>query len=111
MDICTLVHEGEEILARDALDEKALAGWEPQVAYAGYGVLVAIVVGAVTRNWLPALVSGIGAIILGEGQILTQPIHLPSAWNSYRSGDISTTSPSTASVGPIPTGLGIGGAF
>ena len=110
---CLVVERAEELLARDADDQRWNAGWFGQgVAIVTNGAL-ALILGAGLGHWGGAAFNGIGGLLLSEAQIFTQPTGAARAWERYRAGGLAldfawTAAPSTAAGAP---GIGISFAF
>jgi hypothetical protein len=110
-DLCSLIAEGEGLMVSDAANEAAGAGWLMQVVNVVYNFAFSAIIGFGFKHPMPAIISGVGGLIIGEAMIFTQPTHLNEAWKQYKWGTFKQEKP-TVRFGPAPGSLvAVSGTF
>ena len=84
---CTLIAEGERLLAAGAEHEQSATAWYLHVGNVLLNAGVGLVLGLGYNRWTPGLINlGVG-VLVGEATLFTAPTHLVSGWKKYRQGE------------------------
>ena len=111
-DTCRLIADGEILMAQDAANEAAGVGWIMQVVNVTYNLVVASILGFGFKRYVPAVITGVGGLIIGEAMIFTQPTHLNDALKQYKWGSFAQPSKPTLHFGPAAGSyLALSGTF
>lgn len=98
-DTCALIALGEGLMVRDAANEAAGVSWVMQVVNVAYNLATASILAFGFKRYLPAVISGVGGLIIGEAMIFTQPTHLNESVKQYKWGTFKENKP-TLHFGP-----------
>lgn len=106
IDVCTLIAEGEHLLARDARESAAVYTWFPQIANVVYNVGVGLILGLAFHRWTQGIGAMFSGTAIGELVMLTEPKELTWDLARYMNGRLDEQPKGIAwAFLPEPTGL------
>ncbi len=87
-DVCLVVQRAEELLVRDAANERFRRGWIAHVSALTFNLAIGAVLGFGLGHWRAAALQAATRIAISETQILTHPAGTIDALTRYRAGEL-----------------------